>query len=358
MKGATIRFSTNPEDYLPPVFSRWEGIECMMYSPLIYAYRQENIALTGRGTLDGQSSEANWWRFSRLQREDRTKLGRYGDEGVPVEQRVFGSGSKLRPPMIQFYRCRNILIDGLTIKNSPFWHIHPVLSQNVTIREVTVTGMGPNNDGCDPESSRDVLIFGCSFDTGDDCIAIKSGRNNDGRRVGVPSENIVVQDCVMKNGHGGVVIGSEMTGGVRNVFIEDCTMDSRNLDRAIRIKTNAIRGGVVENVFARRLAIGQVGEAVLKVNFHYEEGDHGPYTPVVRNILLEEVTARKCGRVLYLDGFERSPISDVTLRDCAFQHIDAPDIVRGVKNLIIESVRVNGRAVESAGEGPSATPRR
>ncbi len=356
VEGATIKFSTRPEDYLPPVYSRWEGIECMMYSPLIYAYGQENIAVTGRGVLDGQSSDENWWRFSRLQKEDRARLGRYGDEGVPVEQRAFGRGSKLRPLMIQFYRCRNVLIEGLTIKDSPFWHIHPVLCQNVTIKDVTVTGMGPNNDGCDPESSRDVLISGCHFDTGDDCIAIKSGRNHDGRRVGVPSENIVVRNCVMKNGHGGVVMGSEMTGGIRNVFVEDCAMDSPNLDRAIRIKTNAVRGGFVENVFVRRITIGQVAEAVLKVNFRYEEGDHGPYTPVVRNIQLEGITGRQCGRVLYLDGYDRSPITGVALRNCTFQSVAQPDFIRGVKNLVLENVRINGDILDDTINDPPPTP--
>ncbi|MEJ2080854.1 MAG: glycoside hydrolase family 28 protein, partial [Acidobacteriota bacterium] len=297
-------------------------------------------------------------RFSRLQKEDRARLGRYGDEGVPVEQRGFGRGSKLRPLMIQFYRCRNVLIEGLTIKDSPFWHIHPVLSQNVTIKDVTVTGMGPNNDGCDPESSRDVLISGCTFNTGDDCIAIKSGRNNDGRRVGIPSEDIVVRDCVMKNGHGGVVMCSEMTGGIRSVFIEDCTMDSPHLDRAIRIKTNAVRGGFVENVFVRRITIGQVAEAVLKVNFRYEEGDHGPYTPVVRNIQMEGITGRQCGRVLYLDGYDRSPIRGVALRNCTFQSVAQPDFIRGVKNLVLENVRANGKALEAAPADASPAPMR
>src|SRR4030042_6968321 len=136
--------------------------------------------------------------------------------------------------MIQFYRCRNILIEGVTIKNSPMWHINPVLSSNITVRGVTVIGHGPNNDGCDPESCKDMLIENCFFDTGDDCIAIKSGRNADGRRVGVPSENIIVRECTMKDGHGGVVLGSEMSGGIRKLFVEEGDMDRPNLDRAIR----------------------------------------------------------------------------------------------------------------------------
>ena len=177
---------------------------------------------------------------------------------------------------MQPYRCQNVLIEGVTIINSPMWELHPVLCTNVTIRDVTINTHGPNNDGCDPESCRDVLIERCTFDTGDDCIALKSGRNDEGRRLGVPIENVIIRDCVMKDGHGGVVIGSEMSGGARNVFAERCRMDSPNLDRALRIKTNAVRGGLVERVYMRDVTVGQVAEALVTVNFYYEEGDTGP----------------------------------------------------------------------------------
>src|SRR5262249_5222835 len=123
------------------------------------------------------------------------------------------------------------------------WEIHPVLSTNIKVRKGKIVSHGPNNTGCEPEASRDVLIEDTVFDTGDDCIAIKSGRDNDGRRVNVPSENIIVRNCVMKDGHGGVVMGSEISGGCRNVFVEDCSMDSPHLDRALRFKSNARRGG-------------------------------------------------------------------------------------------------------------------
>ena len=168
-----------------------------------------------------------------------------------------------------------MLIEGVTIVNSPMWEIHPVLCQNVTVRDVSIGSHGPNNDGCDPESCRDVLIEGCMFDTGDDCIAIKSGRNDDGRRVNVPSENVIIRNCTMKDGHGGVVIGSEISGGVRNVFAEHCRMDSPHLDRALRLKNNAVRGGVVEDIYMRDVTVGQVAEAVLTIDFFYEEGDSG-----------------------------------------------------------------------------------
>jgi polygalacturonase len=243
--------------------------------------------------------------------------------------------------MVQPYKCKNILIEGVTFKNSPMWHIHPVLSENITVRNVKVIGHGPNNDGCNPESCKNVLIKGCYFDTGDDCIAIKSGRNNDGRRVNVPSENIVIQNCEMKDGHGGVVIGSEMTGGARNIFAEDCTMDSPNLDRALRIKTNSVRGGFVENVYMRNVEIGQVAEAVLKINFHYGEGDIGEFTPVVRNINMENVTSQKSRYALSIRGYERSPITDVHLKNCEFNNVQRDNLLVGIKGLSLQNVKIN-----------------
>jgi polygalacturonase len=212
---AVLAFSQNDKDYLPPVFTRWEGTECYNYSPFIYAFEQENIAITGDGTLDGQSDSANWWfwkgAWSRrtwdIVPENQAKatavLRQMAEDGVPVEERIFGEGHYLRPNFIQFYNSRNILMEGITVINSPMWVIHPVLSENITISNISVVSHGPNNDGCNPESSRNILIKDSYFDTGDDCIAIKSGRNADGRRVNVPSENIIVQRCTMRDGHGG-----------------------------------------------------------------------------------------------------------------------------------------------------------
>ncbi len=225
--GATIRFSRDPERYLPVVLTRWEGVELMGYSPLVYAFEQQDIAITGEGTLDGQAGPEHWWPWKRTdhprsQKPDRDRLFRQAEDGVPVAERVYGAGHSLRPQFIQPYRCTNVLVEGVTITNAPMWVIHPVLSRNVIVRGVKIVSAGPNNDGCDPESSSDVLIEDSLFDTGDDCIAIKSGRNADGRRLATPSERIVVRGCRMRAGHGGVTIGSEMSGGVRDVFVERC----------------------------------------------------------------------------------------------------------------------------------------
>ncbi len=347
-EGAVLRFSRDPRHYLPLVLTRFEGVELMNYSPLIYAYKEDDIAVTGRGTLDGQAGEDHWWSWKgrektgRNQAAAREALFAMAAKGVPVADRRFGEGHQLRPSFVEPYRCTNVLIEGVTVVNSPMWELHPVLSRNVTVRGVTINSHGPNNDGCDPESCRDVLIEGCTFDTGDDCIALKSGRNEDGRRLGVPIENVIVRDCVMKDGHGGVVIGSEISGGARNIFAERCRMDSPQLDRALRIKTNARRGGLIEHVYMRDVQVGEVAEAVVTINFYYEEADKGQHRPTVRDIEVRNVTSRKSQYALLLRGFPGSPIRDVRLEDCTFDGVAKPDWLDAVDGLALTRVKVNG----------------
>ena len=353
-EGAVVKFSKDKSKYLPVVFTRWEGVECRNYSPLIYAYEQENIAVTGKGILDGQGSNENWWNWKGRsdtgwevgqprQNEDRDELLKMGEDNISPEKRIFGDGHYLRPNFIQPYKCKNVLIEGITLKNSPMWFIHPVLSENISVINVTVKGLGPNNDGCDPESCKDILIKGCNFNTGDDCIAIKSGRNTDGRRVNIPSENIIVQDCLMKEGHGGVVIGSEISGGVRNVYAENCEMSSPNLERAIRIKTNSVRGGVIENIFARKIKVGEVKEAVIKINYFYEEGDAGEFTPIVRNIDIENITSEKSNYAVWIKAYKRSPVKNVEIKNCVFNNVKKQNVIENVENLKLELVSINGK---------------
>jgi polygalacturonase len=351
-EGATVAFHTDPARYLPAVLTRWEGMEMMGYSPFIYALGQTDIAITGRGTLDGQASEADWWAWKGgrnrplpNQQAARDRLQELVEAGAPVAQRVFADGSYMRPQFIQPYRCRNVLIEGVTILRSPMWEVHPVECTNVTVRDLVIRTHGPNNDGCDPESCRDVLIEGCLFDTGDDCIAIKSGRNADGRRLNVPTENVVIRNCTMKDGHGGVTIGSEISGGVRWVFVDRCTMDSPQLDRALRFKNNALRGGVLEHVYMRDCTIGQVGEAVLSIDLYYEEGQKGPFVPVVRDVELRNVTSRKSEHGLYMRAYPRSEISDIRVIGCRFDGVEKGNVTEGVQRLVIRDTRVNGREV-------------
>jgi len=353
-KNATILFSTNPEDYLPVVITRFEGVECMNYSPFIYSYEQENIAITGSGTLDGQAGTDNWWSWKGRNEfgwktgepnglDDTQALYRMGEDNIPLKERIFGSGHELRTNFIQPYKCKNVLIDSVTIKRSPMWVIHPVLCENVTIQNVTVSSHGPNNDGCNPESCKNVLIKNSFFSTGDDCIAIKSGRNAEGRRINVPSENIIVQNCTMKDGHGGVVIGSEMSGNVYNIFIEDCYMDSPNLERALRIKTNSLRGGIVENIYMRNCTIGEVSDAILRVNFMYSEGDVGKYTPRVRNIYLKNIQSKKSRYAFYLDGYKRSPITNIQVENCNFDGVRDGNVLKNFSDLIMKKTYINGK---------------
>ncbi|MBN2350294.1 MAG: glycoside hydrolase family 28 protein [Bacteroidales bacterium] len=360
-EGAILKFSTDPNDYLPLVLSRWEGVDCYNYSPLIYAYKQKNIAITGKGKLDGQANEENWWIWkgrkeygwekgmeSQSNPEDRPKLIWYNKNETPVDQRQFGEGNFLRPPFIQFNSCENILIEDITIENAPFWIIHPLLSENIIVRRVTANSTGPNNDGCDPESCKNVLIEECFFNTGDDCIAIKSGRDEDGRRWNVPSENIIVRNCEMRNGHGGVVIGSEISGGCKNVFVENCTMNSPELDRAIRIKTNTERGGIVENIFVRNIKVGEVKEAVVKINCLYdsENVESDKFLPVIRNVHISNIKSKKSKYPLYLQGIENEDcVYNIYIDNSKFDGSSDDNFVSGVRNLNLDNVFINGNFI-------------
>jgi len=323
---AVLKFSTDPKSYLPAVFTRFEGTELYNFSPLIFALNQKNVAVTGAGTLDGQADETNWLAWKKT--SARAKLVKMAADGVPVEQRQFGEGDNLRPDFIEFNRCRNVLVEGVKIRRSPMWEIHHLLCTNVTVRGVDIVSHGANNDGCDPESCRDVLIENCLFDTGDDCIAIKSGRNADGRRVGVPSVNLIIRGCTMRDGHGGVTIGSEISGSCSNVFAENCEMSSPNLTCALRLKSNAVRGGVLQNIFMRNVKVGRVSDSVLQIDFLYEEGTNGPCKPVARNVAMENVTVDHTPRVLNVRGFPAAEISNVRIYNSTFKQIEKPDVVK------------------------------
>lgn len=355
--GATIKFSQNTKDYLPLVVSRWEGVELMNYSPFIYAFEQTNIAITGEGTLDGQSNVDAWWPWngrdrygwkqgSPNQRPDRSALLQMAEKGVPVKDRIFGEGHYLRPQFIQPYRCKNVLIEGVTVINSPMWELHPVLCTNVIIRRVKINSHGPNNDGCDPESCTDVLIEDCDFDTGDDCIAIKSGRNADGRRLNSPTQNIIVRGCRMKDGHGGITVGSEISGGVRNLFAENCKLDSPNLDHALRVKNNAMRGGLLENFHFRNIQVGQVAHAVITIDFNYEEGAKGSFTPVVRNYSVDGLVSSRSKFALDVQGLTGAPIYDLRLKNCTFDNVAQGNVVKNVNNATLTNVKLNGKELE------------
>ncbi len=344
-QGSVILFSQDPNAYLPVVFTRWQGIELMNYSPPIYSYGQHNIAITGQGTLNGQADANHWWNWKTLETPDFTLLETMADDNVPVAQRVFGAGHFLPPQMIQPFLSDTVLIQGVTIENSPFWHMNPNLCRNVTVEGVTINSSGPNTDGCDPESCDGVVIDGVTFNTGDDCIAIKSGRDADGRRVNVPCQNVVIQNCNFANGHGGITIGSEMTGGVRNVYARDLTMNSANLQAGHRIKTNTLRGGFVENSNVYRINAGTVGGPLLLIQGTYN-AQTGAFPPDLTGITLADWTVDTCAGIWSLTGASATdPVGTVTLTDITVTTSTAANSSVDVSNLVVKDVTVGGVAV-------------
>ena len=353
--GAVLRFMRNKtNEYYPVCLSRWEGVECMNFSPFIYANGAEDIAVTGSGRLDGAADEFNWmpWKFGYFGEQDqqvqRERLFAFNTAGTAVEERMFDdSVSTLRPPFIQFYRCRNVLIQDVHVANSPFWEVNPVLCENVLVKGIHVETNLYNNDGVDPECSKNVLIEDCYFQTGDDCIAIKSGRNQDGRRLGVPTENVVIRRNRFSNGHGGITIGSEISGGVHNVFAEDNDFDSPNLDYPIRFKTNAQRGGALDNIYVRNSVVNKSRLAVIHADFFYEEGHSGNYMPNLRNITIDGFQTKKNGSIdarypFYLRGFADAPIENVTFKNMNLEGVQGEAVFENIRGLSYDNVTING----------------
>lgn len=362
---AVLKFSTNPEDYLPVVYTRWEGVELMNYSPLIYAYGRRNIAVTGKGILDGQADNEHWWPWkgsrefgwksgmpSQLDSSCRPLLMRMGDADISVKDRIFGNDHCLRPTFVEFYDCENVLVQDVTLENAPFWFLHPTLCKNVTVDGIKTYSNGPNTDGCDPESCSDVLIEHCVFNDGDDCIAIKSGRNEDGRRVNIPIKDVVIRDCTMKGGHGAVSIGSEVSGGCSDVFVENCSFDSPNLGQGIRIKSNAKRGGAVEDIYVRDLRIGEVRESIIRVTMNYDppEAIGYKYFPVMKKIFVENVVSQKSEYGLYMDGLSETQIEGVVVKDCRFNGVSKGNRIINADDVKLENVYVNGKLVDEKNE--------
>lgn len=360
-EGAVLKFVEDKSLYLPQVLTRWEGLDCYNYHPLIYAYGETNIAITGSGTIDGQASNTNWWNMNGSTRYGwtpgqvsqsqggRAKLLQYGETSVPVSERIMGTNDALRAQLIHFNMCNTVLLEGVTVLNSPFWVIHPLLCENLIVRGLHIESHGPNSDGCDPESCKNVLIENCYFDTGDDCIAIKAGRNRDGRKWNIPSENIIVRNCIMKDGHGGVVIGSEISGGFRNLYVENCEMDSPNLERVIRIKTNTCRGGIVENIFVRNITVGECKEAVLKINLLYESNENcqRDFPPTVRNVHMENVTSEKSRYGVLIAGLtETSNVYDISVTDSKFNNVASGNSIAGAERVSFSQLYINGELVK------------
>ena len=314
-KDATILFSEKPEDYLPVVFTRFEGIELMNYSPFIYANDCENISISGKGTLDGQGKI--WLKWKDLQKGDAQRLYKLATDNVPVEERIFAQkGDNLRPFFVEFVNCKNIQLFDFTLKNSPMWSIHSLYSENVLIRGVQVITDGHNNDGVVIDSSKYVLVDNVYLETGDDSISIKSGLDNDGWRVNRPAENIVIKNSRMKNGHSSITVGSEMSGGVKNIYIENCSFEKSG--QGIRVKSMLGRGGYVENIWARNIQMAKIENAALQFEMTYDSSTNNPVTdalPKIENINIDniKISGNSPKYLVKINGLPERRVKNVTL---------------------------------------------
>lgn len=348
-EGAELIFSQNFDDYLPVILIQRGGFFCYNYSPPVYARNCENIAVTGAGVLNGKGQI--WWPWKKRQ-PGMVRLFQMGKNGVPVEDRVFGTEEAgVRPPFIQFLECKNILLEDITVKDGPSWNVHPVFCENMIIRGIKVIAHGPNNDGIDPDGCKNVLIEDCYVDTGDDCICLKSGRDEEAWKIGRPCENIIVRRCTTKAGNGGVVIGSEMSADVRNVLVEDCSFDGTSI--GLRFKTRIGRKGVVENIFVRNINMNKIkGEAIsLDLNYDgepierdmkYREGHIDLVNaPLLRNFYFEDISCNGAGLAIKLEGLPGSYLREIFFKNISIRakkglkFNDVHDVV--FNNVLIES---------------------
>ena len=347
--------NTEIEENYPVVYSHWEASPCWNYSALLYAKDAHDIAVSGPGVLDGGADQTHWWDWHHqveeawsedrvdLLQPDRLALRRMNMEAVPIEERRFGLGHYLRPNFVQFLNCERVLLRGVTLKNSPMWQLNPVLCRSVIVDGVTLSSHGSNNDGCDPESCNGVWIKNCRFDTGDDCISLKSGRDRDGQRTNTPCENVLIEYNEFLDGHGGIALGSEMSGGIRKVLADGNRFSSPNLTYALRLKTNARRGGFVEQIMLCDSVMDAVHGAAVHGTMLYEDGRNGESLPVFRDITIENIEAHGGDYGIFLEAFPEVPITGLTLRDIRIDGAQKTLRSMNWQDPVIENVVINGK---------------
>jgi polygalacturonase len=323
-KGAVLTFSEDPADYLPAVHTTWEGLECYNYSPLIYAYQCKNVAITGQGEIKAQMDVwKKWATRPRGHMQSLKRLYYLSVQNTPVEERqMVNDTAHLRPQFIQFNRSENILLEGISITNSPFWTIHLYRSKDIVVRNIKVWAHGHNNDGLDPEMSQNVLVENCVFDQGDDAIAIKSGRNPEGWRSKIPSKNIVIRNCTVKNGHQLLAIGSELSGGIENIFMDSCNVvNGAKLFNLVFIKTNERMGGYVRNIHISNITAGKTDLGILGIETDvlYQWKDLVPtierrLTPI-KDIYLNNFKVSNVKYITKITGQKELPVENVYLKN-------------------------------------------
>ncbi|MCR5085067.1 MAG: glycoside hydrolase family 28 protein [Succinivibrionaceae bacterium] len=399
-EGVELRFVRNISNkYYPMVLTSFEGLDTYNYASPIRAFHAKNIALTGKGTLNPQADAYNWqgWKKGTFGFEKQSDVvdvlvKQWSDQAVPVERRLLTDGvtpvperiptmkvdfdnieqvtyvdapkdvkplrSLLRPCTVETYACENVLIEGVRIINSPMWEVHPLRSRNIWVRNLEIDSHGHNNDGVNPESCQYVLIENSSFSTGDDCIAIKSGKNRDGynrgKVGGEPCGNIIIRNNVFADGHGGVTMGSECTGGISNVFAHDNHFDSLELQQVLRFKTNSYRGGLIENIYFKDNTVATCSNALMYGETQYtlgsaqdKEGDLGPYTPQLRDVYMSNITAGKpdspvkAKNAILWKAYERAPMTDINVRDVTVYGVKNAITLQNVKDFTLENVRIS-----------------
>lgn len=342
-KDACLLFSGKADDFLPEVWTRWEGTELYGHSPMIYAKHATNIAITGQGVIDAQA-EREFAPWSQIEAPDRDRLRDMGEKLIPVTERIFGKGTLLRPSCIQFMGCSRILVEGVTIKNSPFWTIHPVYCDHVIVRRVTIDSHYPNNDGCDPESTSNVLIEDCIFRTGDDAIAIKAGRDADGREVGRPSKNIVIRNCLFQSECNGLCIGSEMSGGVENVYMDNIRIGT--VKNALYFKSNRDRGGYIRNIQVSNITIERSKGAILRFETNYFGFRGGKHASLYEHFRISNVKAECSDHyAIFMDGYEEKPIRDIEIEHFHVQKAVYPYYLRCTESIRLKDATVNGKSL-------------
>ncbi|MBR0197301.1 MAG: glycoside hydrolase family 28 protein [Kiritimatiellae bacterium] len=356
-EGAKIIFSDEPSDYLPAVPTSWEGVEVLNYSPLLYAYGATNVAIIGKGTLAPKMDNWRKW-FSRPPEHMAftAKLYDWCSEVAPIEERdaLKMPGSNARPHLIQFNRCTNILLDGFSIRSSPFWTIHLYHSENVVARNLDVYAHGHNNDGIDVEMTKNVIIEDCKFDQGDDAVVIKAGRNQDAWALSRPSENIVIRNCEIVDGHVLLGIGSEMSGGVRNVYMHDCKMTGNALN-IFYMKTNERRGGFIENIYIKDCEVEAIGKKLpmsvvgIETDVMYQWRNL-PTKEVkvtrIRNIVAENLKANRAKHLVMIYGDARDEIDGVKIDNVICDKIeDEKIIVSHAKNVTIDGEEIAAKNI-------------
>lgn len=339
-QGARLFFSSNADDYLPVVKTSWEGTFLNNYSPFIYAYQCTNVGITGEGTIDGEASET-WNNWKPKQKEDQLLSRKMNHENTPLEERNFGKGHYLRPHLVQFFDCKNVLVETVRLEDSPFWCLHLLRCENVIVRGISYNAHNKNNDGIDPEYSRNVLIENVTFNNADDNVAIKAGRDNEGRSSEVCSENIIVRNCHFKGLHA-IVIGSEMSAGVKNVFVYDCDY-AGDLKRGIYLKSNPDRGGYMKNIYVKDVDFGKVVDFIYITSYYHNEGNG--HTTEIKDVYFENITCKQAtGSAIVIQGFPEKKISEIYFKNITVENANNAISMSATEDIVFSDVTVGESA--------------